>query len=99
MKYLKSDMIRALITEAEGLSDLDYSQILDKNGPVFIGGFYFWPSSVLRDAPDYDDSGEVRARGQMFDESKKQYIDSIVNKLKADLKAEIDKAFDEEVIF
>jgi hypothetical protein len=97
--YIKTDLIKALITEAEDLSDHEYSKILDKNGPIFVGGFAFWPSAILADAPGYDDNCEVLARGQMFTESKKQYIDAVVSKLKADLKAEIDKLFDEDVIF
>lgn len=97
--YIKIDLIQALITEAYNLSDYEYSKILDKDGPVLIGGFVFWPSAILADGPDYDDNGEIKARGKMFEDSKKQYIDSVVNKLKTDLKAEIDKAFDEDVVF
>lgn len=87
MKFVKSDMIRSLITEAENISDREYCDILDKDGPIKIGGFVFMASDLLR------------GRGQMFDDSKAKYIESIVKKLKADLKAEIDLIFDEEVIF
>lgn len=99
MRYIKTDLIQALITEAYDLSDFDYSQILDKDGPVFIGGFALWPSAILADAPDYGDDGEVVARGQIFADSKKNYINAVVTKLKADLKKEIDEAFDEDVVF
>ena len=88
------DYLMALIAEAESLTDLEYSAILDKAGPLVIGSFRLWPSDCLKQAPDYCENGLLKNRGQMFDDSKKAYIEKIVT----DCNAQIN-AIDEEVIF
>jgi hypothetical protein len=89
------DYLYTMIAEAEGLTDLEYSAILDKAGPLMIGGFRLWPSDVLKNAPDYCENGLLKNRGQMFDDSKQTYIEKVVS----DCKTQINALYEEDVIF